>query len=294
MSYSENSSPGRNRTMKPLNETKLNVYKCRRALQRKERKGIKTGIPSLDRYLLGLGGLVSIQGETSSCKSCLGLQIVHYNLNLGTPVIMIDKENGEGRVVTRLMCQSNKLSEEQLQTSTPVNKEDFLTKIDSMPIHLHTESIMKMEFLEARVKECWEIYKRPFIVLFDSIQAADMINNDQRVNLEQWVYFLDRLKVEYSGRITIIIVSEKNRSSYGLDGVGGGKGSNVVDYKPETILDIKWAEITDTFWVKVSKHRDGVRGGSFELKKVLTNPDDKRSFCFLLEDVDAQSEEKVI
>ena len=240
--------------------------------------------------LLGLGGMVNIQGETSSCKSVLGLQIVLYNLKQGVPCLMVDKENGDGRVITRLLCQTNKVSDYQLKTASDEDKLKFKASVDPLPIHLHTEPINKLEELEERIEDLWNEYKRPFIVLFDSIQAADFISDDTRVNLERWVYFLDRLKVEYAGKLTVIIISEKNRISYGMQGTGGGKGSNVVDYKPETILDIKWNEANDTFTVKVSKHRDGIKGDQFNLKKVFSDPKNNRSFCFLLEESETEQE----
>jgi KaiC/GvpD/RAD55 family RecA-like ATPase len=270
--------------MKPLSDSilKSKWKEYREFLQRKS-VGISTGISIIDDYLLGLGGMVNIQGETSSCKSVLGLQIAHHNLRKGIPCLMVDKENGDGRVITRMLCQANRVSDKQLKHATDAEKQQYKATVDDLPIHLHTEPIFKLEELAERIEDVWNEYQRPFIVLFDSIQAADFVSDDPRINLERWVYFLDRLKVEYAGKLTVIIISEKNRVSYGQQGTGGGKGSNVVDYKPETILDIKWNEADDTFTVKVSKHRDGVKGAAFVLKKVFSDPNNNRSFCFLLE-----------
>lgn len=277
--------------MKALKDSKISSkWKDFREFMKRKTVGVNTGISCLDSYLLGLGGMVNIQGETSSCKSVLGLQIVHHNLRRGYPCIMIDKENGDGRVMSRLLCQANKVSDYELRNAPIEDKEKFMATIDPLPMHLHTEPINQLEDLAARIEECWETYKTPFLVLFDSIQAADFISDDQRVNLERWVYFLDRLKVEYAGKLTVIIISEKNRGSYGVQGTGGGKGSNVVDYKPETILDIKWNEADDTFTVKVSKHRDGIKGAQFHLKKVFSQPSNNRSFCFLLEESELEGE----
>lgn len=277
--------------MKSLTESQLKFkWKEYREFMQRKTVGVTTGINCLDKYLLGLGGMVNIQGETSSCKSVLGLQIVHHNLRRGYPCIMVDKENGDGRVISRMLCQANKISDHDLRSASADLKAKYMAIVNDLPMHLHTEPIHKLEDLSMRIEECWETYKVPFIVLFDSIQAADFISEDQRVNLERWVYFLDRLKVEYAGKLTVIIISEKNRMSYGVQGTGGGKGSNVVDYKPETILDIKWNEVNDTFLVKVSKHRDGVKGAQFCLKKVFSDPNNNRSFCFLLEESEIEKE----
>lgn len=198
---------------------------------------------------------------------------------------MLDKENGDGRVISRLLCQANLLCEDQLRDLSENDRKTASASVDGLPIHIHTEQVDSREILEERLAECWNQYQKPFILLVDSIQAMDKLTEDQRVNLEDWVYFLDRLKVEYSGKLTILVVSEKNRMSYGQQGVGGGKGSNVLDYKPETVLDVKWNEQSDTFTVHVSKHRDGRRGGKIDLQKVFTQQHNPRSFCFLLEEL---------
>lgn len=281
--------------MKPLQESRIhNKWKSFRDYMQRKSMGVNTGISSIDKELLGLGGLVSIQGETSSCKSVLGLQIAHYNLKKGTPCLMVDKENGEGRVLARMICQANGISEEQLKNADAEAQKAYRASVDGLEMHLHTEPIQQLQEFEERVRECWELYKRPFLVLYDSIQASDRMTDDQRVSLENWVYFLDRIKVEYQSRITIIMISEKNRSSYGTQGTGGGKGSNVVDYKPETVLDIKWNPDDDTFTLHVSKHRDGPRGQTFLLQKVFSDANNKRSFCYLLEQAAYEQEEPAL
>ena len=94
--------------MKLLKESRLSSkWKEYREYCLRRSVGIVSGINCLDSYLLGLGGMVNIQGETSSCKSVLGLQIVLYNLKQGVPCLMVDKENGDGRVITSLLCQTN-------------------------------------------------------------------------------------------------------------------------------------------------------------------------------------------
>lgn len=269
--------------MKSLDEsllqTKIDSYKKTR---RNRRHGLKTGLKTIDGYLQGLGGLVNIQGETSSCKSALALQIAHYNLRQGVPCVMLDKENGEGRVIDRMVCQANLTYFDKIHQASDSDIAGLLAPVEQLPLHLHIEEIPSTEAVAANVAECWERYRRPFLLLVDSVQAMDRLSEDQRVSLETWVYFLDRLKVEYAGRLTVMIVSEKNRTSYGQQGVGGGKGSNVLDYKPETVLDIKWNDTDDSFTLKVSKHRDGQRGASFDLEKHQVEAGNPRSFCFRL------------
>lgn len=249
-------------------------------------RGFRTGIPELDGYLKGLGCLVNIQGDTSSCKSALALQILLYNaVRHGTPGIIVDKENGDDRLVSRLICQSNKTYEEQLATVKDNDFSQYISKLSELPLSIHSESIESTDALKEQIDACWETYKKPMILLIDSVQAMDPLNDDPRVNIETWLYFLDRLKVTYNKRLTVIVISEKNRNSYGGQGVGAGKGSNSLDYKPETLLDMKYDEETGLFFLKVGKHRDGLRGGMFELQKVMADPKNPRSFTFLLESV---------
>lgn len=279
--------------MKSLAKSKLSTkWPSFKTFIEKRTHGIETGIPCLDKYLLGLGGLVSIQGETSSCKSVLGLQIAHHSLQLGRPVLMIDKENGDGRVILRLICQKNLISEEEFFKTPYEKQKELCAKINDYPMHIHTETITGPEALEQRIKECALKYPVPFLVLIDSIQAMDRIQGlTERESLERWAYFFDQMKLDLEGRATLMFISEKNRQSYGTQGAGGGKGSNVVDYKPETILDIRYNEETDTFTVKVSKHRDGLKGAKFELRKVMSDKNSSRSFTFLLEETEIESEE---
>lgn len=277
--------------MKPLNQSKLNTkWSEFKAYLDRRVSGIMTGIPCLDNYLLGLGCLVNVQGEESSCKSSFGLQLLHHNLLLGHPGLVIDKENGTGRLMLRLICQANKISEKEFLDAPDEMKKVYSEKIDAYRVHIHTEPIIQIEDFVTRVREFDKAYDhQPFTVLFDSIQAADSVDESQRISLEKWVYALDSLKLEMAGRATIIFISEKNRMSFGTQGTGGGKGSNVVDYKPETVLDIKWNESSDTFTIKVSKHRDGLKGTKFELRKVMSQADNPRSFTFLLEETELEA-----
>lgn len=272
--------------VKPLKDSSIaSSWESYRSYIARRQSGIYTGISSLDEYLLGLGGTVSVQGETSVNKSTLALQICHHNAKRGNPVIIIDKENGLGVLMSRLLCQSAEKSETMLRDLGAKDRIAVAARLDALPIYIYTESVKDQEDIVDRIKEAYEVHKKPVILLVDSVQALDAAATDPRVSLETWLYFFDRLKVEMDGKLTVIMVSEKNRMSYGGAGIGGGKGSNVLDYKPETILDIRWHDSEDVYVVKVLKHRHGLRGGEFDLRKKLVDPQNNRSFCFLLEEI---------
>lgn len=273
-------------SVKSLQDSSIaSSWESYRSYVSRRQSGIYTGIPSLDSYLLGLGGTTSVQGETSVNKSTLALQICHHNAKRGNPVIIIDKENGLGVLMSRLLCQSAEKSEAMLRELSAKDRITAAATLNSLPIYIYTESVKDQADIVERVKEAYDAHKKPVILLVDSVQALDAAATDPRVSLETWLYFFDRLKVEMDGALTVIMVSEKNRMSYGGTGIGGGKGSNVLDYKPETILDIRWNDSEDVYVVKVLKHRHGLRGGEFDLQKKLAQPNNERSFCFLLEEM---------
>lgn len=270
--------------MKALNEIKI-TQNWGAYLKYRSRKirGVLSGIPSIDKYLLGLGGMVVLQGSTKSSKSTLALQIVHNNLKLGNPCIFIDAENGEGRLRSRLMCQANQVTEIELMGANSDQLKAYRAPLMEYPLYIYTEPIMDQEELALRIKEALDLHPaKPLILLIDSIQAMYPLGEDQRVSLEKWVYFFDRLKVQYDGRLTIIVVSELNRSSYDTAKVGGAKGSNSIEYKAECLLDCRADRDSSDIWVEVLANRDGNKGARFRLEKVMKDPNNDRSFTFML------------
>lgn len=261
----------------------------RQYLAYRERKiiGVQSGIPALDNYLLGLGGLVLIQGGTGSCKSSLSLQILHHNLRLGYPSIVIDRENGAGRMWDRLLCQANGVSSTDLAVAFAEDKEKLKTwmrKIVDLPLHLYTEPVRTQEVVRERVEELLaKDTTKPALLLVDSLQAMDSVDSDQRINLEKWLVFLDQLKLQGDGRLTIIVTSEINRASYNDSvGVGSGKGTNGIDFKSETLLDMRENVESGLIQLTVGKHRDGLKGARFNLEKVLADVSNPMSFTFQL------------
>lgn len=246
-------------------------------------RGILSGIPVIDKYILGLTGLVCIQGSTKSNKSTLALQICHTNLRIGNPVLILDAENGEGRLRSRLLCQANNVTEVDLMAADKDTLLRYREPLMDYPLYIYTEPIMDQEVLAGRIQEAMDLHPdKPLIMLIDSIQAMYPLGEDQRVSLEKWVYFFDRLKVQYDGRLTIIVVSELNRSSYETAKVGGAKGSNSIEYKAECLLDCRADRDSSDIWVEVLANRDGEKGARFRLEKVMKDPKNNRSFTFML------------
>lgn len=272
--------------MKTLEQTKLkNNWK--KLLQYREQRvlGIKIGYKCLDDYLLGLGNTVCIQGDTGCNKSTLAAQIIRYNCKQGVPCILVDKENGEGRIQSRILCQENHISETEVKVASLEKLKQYRKAVYDIPLHIHTEQIEKSDILYQRVEELFETYgqESKALLVIDSFQALDKIAKDERISLESWAYFFDVMKLKFGGRLTIISVSEKTKSSYGSEELGAGKGTNSVDYKNETILNI--SETADgRLAVKVIKQRDGVKGAKFYFERELMDKENPRSFTFNLKE----------
>lgn len=269
--------------MKTLEETKL--YKnWKRLLEYREQRvlGLKIGYKCLDDYLLGLGNTVGIQADTGLNKSTLAAQIIRYNALIGIPCILIDRENGPGRIQSRLLCQHNHISETIVMSASIEQLKKYRKAIYDLPIHVHTESIGSSEILGQRIEELFKMYNSDKAILtIDSFQALDRIAKDERVSLEAWSYYFDALKLKYGGRLTIININEKKQAAYGKDELGTGKGSNVVDYKNETILNIS-ATKNNQLAIKIIKNRDGITGGRFLFDRELMDHTNPRSFTFNL------------
>lgn len=273
--------------MKPLVEAKLDRgWKDWIAYLDQRLRGVETGEEALDKYLLGLGGITVIQGSTGSCKSTWALQIAHHNLKKGHPCIMLDRENGINRLRNRLICQSAGVSENDLKASRGDIEalREYRDSVKSLPLYIYTETTSNTELIKERIAECLALYKKPMTLLIDSIQAMPPLDTDRAKSIELWMGFLDQLKLDFEGKLTIIVTSEINRASYGgeNDAVGAGKGSNSIEYKAETLFDLRSSDDPDVLRLKVAKHRDGQKGAVFLLEKGLSNPENKASFNFRL------------
>jgi KaiC/GvpD/RAD55 family RecA-like ATPase len=254
-------------------------------------KGVATGIPELDDYLLGLGAVVLFQGETGSNKSTLALQILHHQLSLGAAAIMLDCENGQNRIRMRLMCQANRISETDIKvarTSMETLKR-YRKPLVGLPLHVYTEPPSGLEEIGVMVDQAMEAYQgRHVVLLVDSVQAMPRLADEGNVSIEMYMGFFDQLKLRHEGRLTILVVSEINRAAYGQEqGLGAGKGSNSLEFKAESVFDMREDKAQPgVIKLKVAKHRDGQKGATFFLKKVMAEEENQTSFVFLLEVAD--------
>ena len=249
--------------------------------------GVETGIRVLDRALLGLSGLVVVQGAPKCHKSTLVLQAAIHQATLGNPALIFDRENGRQRSRTRLLCVVNHCSTIDILAGDTEQRREYIKAAYKLPIY-HTGMIESYEELRGWILELLAQYpnKRPFVVV-DSLQKLPRIGTDERISMQNWMILFDTAKQEFEGQVTIICTSEKSRGEGGKNyeqaSLSAAKGAGGVEYTAEQVLDMRKDRATGGVIVEVVANRDGQEGSQTILKKVLADSADEASFCFRLE-----------
>lgn len=247
-------------------------------------KGVSTGIDVLDKQLLGLRGIVCIRGAPKTNKSTLTLQMAKHYAETHGPVLFYDRENGINRLRLRLLCQELPSSEidlvcrlrEKDQTLNPA-----IHKVCGLPFYVLFDE--EISDIKALINEAIQEYKKPILLVVDSLQKLRMNLQERRNSIDRWLCDLDELKVEYEHKLRIIFTSEKNYANYTNPQLGGSKDSSEVEYSAECILDLRRDPESDRIICHVAADRDGPDGEDIYLRKVLTDLSNPRSFCYRLE-----------
>lgn len=274
--------------MNKLEKLKLS-YDWSTFLLWRERKleGIQTGIAALDKALLGLSGVTVIQGAPGCNKSTLALQVVQHNATKGNPCMIIDRENGRERIRSRLLSQANRTSQTKILTSTEEALGELVWKVDEYPIYIFTDAFKSYEIFNELLSEMWEVHKQPMLLVVDSLQSLPLITGDERTSIQTWLSFFDQAKLDWEGRLTIIITSEKSLgeggTNYDKASLAAGKGSGAIGYKAELTLDLRRDKTTGDIICELVKNRDGHSHFSIRLSPVLEDPNNPASFCFRLD-----------
>lgn len=225
--------------------------------------GLKTGFPEMDRKIIGLPGLVTFMGEPKCCKSTAVMSIALNKAIEGHPVIYMDKENGMQRARMRMICylagitRGAVLGELLGDEVQRYNKAATLLK--SLPICYLIENI-SAETLEATIKEAGKVYRKNVVVVVDSLQKIITDFKDRRASVDYWVFLFNELKQRYENWVTIIVVSEKNRSEYGTASKSGGKESGGIEYTSELVLDLYPSKDKSSIIIECTYNRDGPTG----------------------------------
>lgn len=153
-----------------------------------------------------------------------------------------------------------------------------------MPIYVLTEPPTEPQALLGYLRALYKQYKKPVLLVVDSLQAMPKIKDDERLNIQFWMEFLDQVKLSAEGKVYILMTSEKRRGAYDEASMDGGKGSNAIEYKSEILLDLRKDIRTGHILLKCKKFRDGLADFQIEFKKKLADESDDQSFCFKLEE----------
>lgn len=240
--------------------------------------GVETGLTRLDKQLGGLPGFWSIIGEPKSNKSTFALQIAVHNAMKGEPVLFIDQENGRNRTERRLMCHLNGESWSSLQKMQGLREKYY--NLSKLPLYFHFGKIEANDIVQI-TKEIYEVHPgKRVIVIIDSLQSVARNLTDMRVSVDQWLQDIEAMKLEFDGKISIGIICEKRRGTYGEAAVDAAKESGRIEYKTEMQLDMRNTD--GQVIIECTINRDGPRGVKVSVSKMLKNPQDERSFCYKL------------
>ena len=186
-------------------------------------------LPSINRELNGIYGVVVIQGEPAAGKSTLGLQI-GVSVSVERPVLYYDFEQGEEVMAWHI-------SEMFAGNRSKIDKytENFYVR--------HTLTTLERDLGMLRV---------PSLVVVDSIQKVSHSISHKRETIDSVVHKLEALK-KYGHHV--IFISEKGRASYGNPSMSGSKETGEIEYAGDAVYDVmKVSEDTSELWVVKNRH----------------------------------------
>jgi KaiC/GvpD/RAD55 family RecA-like ATPase len=237
----------------------------------------------LDRQLLGLQGLACIQGEPKANKSTLALQIALENLQLGNPVYIYDKENGEATLGRRLLCALAKMSPSTLGRLSTEDLEKLRLEKDRLPLFVCHENL-NFEELAGEVEKVIASYPSSrTLLIVDSIQALTGKTETKRHAIDEWLHNFDALKLKHPHKLVTLLISEKNRSSYGIATKAGGKESGTIEYKCEQVFDMRVDEESGLINFDCVANRHGINNIHTKLEPVYDQTG--KGFTFTLKEV---------
>lgn len=238
---------------------------------RRDKDGVTTGIPTFDRTFGGLRGVVCLVGEPKACKSTFALQIAVHNAKLGNQVLYIDRENGQQPMLVRFTAHVCGMTEQRLLRASDDERADAYRRLSELPIALWTHGDFTPEDIEARIALMLETTPKDgnVVVVLDSLHKLPMIADNMRTSIDAWVMFLDKLKRDNDGRLTVITTCEKRRGTYGEPARDAAKESGRIEYTAEQLYDLM--KLPDSYDIQITgtTSRWGNEGGKVFVEKVF-------------------------
>ena len=241
--------------------------------------GVQTGIEKLDKQLLGLAGFFAILGEPKACKSTFAMQLALYNAKIGNPVFFIDQENGKQRLTERILCNLHGESWSSVRAMEGLREKH--ASLSKLPLYMQFGQI-NMDEIRSSVEEMLRLHPgKRGLVIVDSLQSVARNLADLRMSVDQWLLDLDAMKLQYDGQLSIGVICEKRRGTYGEASVDAAKESGRIEYKVEQQLDMR--NTGEQIIIECTLNRDGPRGMKVPLRKTLKDGNNEHSFTFRLE-----------
>lgn len=209
-------------------------------------KGIHIpSLPSVNEWLNGLYGVWILQGEPAAGKSTLALQVA-LSVTQSRPVLYYDYEQGN-EVIKWHVHQA--------------------FEGDRKKIEKYTSQLYVRPSLSSLERDL-EMLGKPSLIVVDSIQKTSKSVTYRREGIESWIHKLEALK-RYGHHV--ILVSEKNRATYGTPSLAGGKETGELEYAGDAAMDLLLVRPDDSTEVEVhvTKNRHyGKKGLMCVLRRV--------------------------
>lgn len=225
--------------------------------------GLKSYVPEVDNVISEIPGLLVIQGEPKSCKSTVALGVAIENCKEGVACLYWDRENGLQRTRLRMLSYLSQVNPQAIKFNIMPDPErhrvnDAISTLKNLPFYYNMSN--NVEEVQENLSKLLQKHSKVLFIV-DSLQSLVQELNDRRASVDYWVYLFNELKLQYEGQLTIAVISEKNRYSYGIASKGGAKESGSIEYKAEMVWDIYIRpDEPQTIHMECTYNRDGETG----------------------------------
>lgn len=192
-----------------------------------------TGVPLRSLPLLthatgGLFGMWAIAGEPAVGKSTLAIQVA-LHVAQTMPVVYYDFENGVQVMLHRIGAALG--SVDKLKAATK---------------NLYMRDSIR--WIEQDLAQ----FPAPALIVVDSIQKVPTSINERRASLDKWIHRLEALKKR---GYHVLILSEKDRGSYGEASMRGFKESGEIEYSADLGVQLLDGDGTVELHIVKNRHR---------------------------------------
>jgi len=137
------------------------------------------------------------------------------------------------------LCGLAGVSPTTLSRMSSEDLEELRIAKENLPLYV-CHDVVDFDVLQVEVEKVINQHpgKRTLLII-DSIQALPGDADSKRYNIDNWLVKFDSLKLKHKHQLVTLLISEKNRSSYGQATKAGGKESGTIEYKCEQLFDMR-------------------------------------------------------